>query len=210
MLRCVKDGCCVAAWSGARRRGTVPREARVVVVKKYGNRRLYDTQRSAYVNLEDVAALIRAGEDVQVVDARTGEDLTGEVLLQVVMESLQGADLIPLGMLRRIIRVSGDGPMERTLRQQLASGLALLSDQLDRAEGFLKLGGLGAPAARGKKAPPPVEPEPEPEPEPAMAAEPEPEPYGARPPPAEDPELERLSERLAAIEARLAGHTRGR
>jgi polyhydroxyalkanoate synthesis repressor PhaR len=209
MLRRVKNECCDAAWSFALRRGTVRREAEVVVVKKYGNRRLYDTQRSAYVNLEDVAALIRAGEDVQVVDARTGEDLTGEVLLQVVMEALQGADLIPLGMLRRIIRVSGDGPMERTMRQQLASGLALLSDQLDRAEGFLKLGGLGAAAAaRGKKAPPPVEPEPEPEP--SMAAEPEPEPYGARSAPAEDPELERLRERLAAIEARLAGHTRGR
>ena len=57
----------------------------MVIIKKYGNRRLYDSARSRYINLEELAAIIRAGEAVQVVDAKTNEDLTHEVLMQVVL-----------------------------------------------------------------------------------------------------------------------------
>ena len=62
----------------------------MVIIKKYGNRRLYDSARSRYINLEELAAIIRAGEAVQVVDAKTNEDLTHEVLMQVVLEVLKG------------------------------------------------------------------------------------------------------------------------
>jgi polyhydroxyalkanoate synthesis repressor PhaR len=65
---------------------------RKVVVKKYENRRLYDTAASRYVNLEDVARMVREGVEVQVVDARSGEDLTRVILTQVIMEDAKGHD----------------------------------------------------------------------------------------------------------------------
>jgi polyhydroxyalkanoate synthesis repressor PhaR len=75
-----------------------------VVVKKYPNRRLYDTSAGRYVNLEDVAALIRRGSDVQVVDARTGEDLTRVILTQIIMEEVREQPLgLPLELLRQLI-----------------------------------------------------------------------------------------------------------
>ena len=61
-----------------------------MVIKKYPNRRLYDTSSGRYVNLDDVATLIRQGADVQVVDARTGEDLTRVVLTQIIVEDVKG------------------------------------------------------------------------------------------------------------------------
>lgn len=75
-----------------------------VLIKKYPNRRLYDTSAGRYVNLEDVAGLIRKGADVQVVDARTGEDVTRVVLTQIIMEDarLQPAAL-PLDLLRQLV-----------------------------------------------------------------------------------------------------------
>jgi polyhydroxyalkanoate synthesis repressor PhaR len=75
-----------------------------VVIKKYENRRLYNTAESRYINLEEITALIREGGDVQVVDAKTGEDLTRPVLTQIVME--QAKDQrggLPLDLLRQII-----------------------------------------------------------------------------------------------------------
>ena len=56
-----------------------------VVIKKYGNRRLYDTAESRYVNLDEIAGLVRRGKDVQVVDAKTGQDLTRVTLTQIIM-----------------------------------------------------------------------------------------------------------------------------
>ena len=74
------------------------------VIKKYGNRRLYDTSGSRYINLEEVAALVRKGADVQVVDAKTGQDLTRSVLTQIIMDEakVQPAGL-PLELLRQLI-----------------------------------------------------------------------------------------------------------
>ena len=152
-------------------------------IKKYANRRLYDTQTSAYINLEGLADLIRAGEEVQVVHVKTGEDLTREVLLQVILEVLDGGDLLPVGMLRRVIRATGTDPASQAMRTQLATGLALVSDQLDRMEDLL--GPFTAkPPSEGW---PGEQPEPEPEPEPEA-----------------DDELAALRERLAALESRLS------
>ena len=58
----------------------------MIVIKKYENRRMYDTSASRYVNLEDVAEMVRNGEELQVVDAKSGEDLTARVLTQIIVE----------------------------------------------------------------------------------------------------------------------------
>jgi polyhydroxyalkanoate synthesis repressor PhaR len=78
-----------------------------VVIKKYGNRRLYDSTRSRYVNLDDIAVLIRKGTPVQVVDAKTGEDLTQVTLMQIIAENAkEGSAGLPLELLRQLIVAS--------------------------------------------------------------------------------------------------------
>jgi polyhydroxyalkanoate synthesis repressor PhaR len=75
-----------------------------VVIRKYENRRLYDTSASRYINLEDVAGMIRADVDVEVVDAKTGEDLTRVVLTQIIVEDAKGQPAgLPLEFLRQLI-----------------------------------------------------------------------------------------------------------
>ena len=79
-----------------------------IVIKKYPNRRLYDTGRSRYINLEDIAAFIREGKDVQVVDAQTGEDLTRVTLTQIIVDDAkQQPTGLPLELLKQLI-VSSD------------------------------------------------------------------------------------------------------
>jgi len=78
-----------------------------MLIRKYANRRLYNTSSRAYVNLNDLAALIRKGEDVQVVDAKTGEDLTRVVLTQIIVEDAKDAPTgLPLELLRQLIMAS--------------------------------------------------------------------------------------------------------
>lgn len=80
----------------------------MIVIKKYENRRLYDTAASRYVNLEDVTELVRSGEELQVVDAKTGEDLTRVVLTQIIVEGAKDKNSgLPTDMLRQIIIASG-------------------------------------------------------------------------------------------------------
>lgn len=75
-----------------------------VVIKKYGNRRLYDTSASRYVNLEDISSLVRNGTDVQVVDAGTGEDLTRVTLSQIIMEEAKDHPSgLPLELLKELV-----------------------------------------------------------------------------------------------------------
>ncbi len=78
-----------------------------VIIKKYGNRRLYDTSASRYVNLEDVAGMIRDGSDVEVQDARTGEDVTRVILTQIIVDDARGNQAgLPLELLRQLIVAS--------------------------------------------------------------------------------------------------------
>lgn len=163
------------------------------IIKKYSNRRLYDTTASAYVNLEELARLVQDGESIQVSDAATGEDLTRQVLLQVILEARGGIELLPPGLLHRVIRYSGDQPWQRVALRQLAGGFEVLDAQItafERQLGMWK-----------RDAPPPAE----------FVGEPQPPPYAARdpqaPPPPEkargDVELDELRQRLAALEERL-------
>src|SRR5438132_8259681 len=78
-----------------------------ILIEKYGSRRLYDTTSSRYVNLDDLAAHIRAGRNVRVVDAKTGQDLTRVILTQIITEDAKGKPTgLPLELLRQLIIAS--------------------------------------------------------------------------------------------------------
>lgn len=80
-----------------------------ILIKKYGNRRLYDTTSSRYVNLDDLAAHIRAGRDLKVVDAKTGRDLTRVLLTQIITEDAKDKPTgLPLELLRQLIIASDE------------------------------------------------------------------------------------------------------
>lgn len=152
------------------------------IIKKYSNRRLYDTEVSGYINLEGLAGLIQGGNRVQVVDAKTGEDLTRAVLMQVLLEVQGGLELMPVGLLHRMIRMGASGPMVSVFSTQLAAGLELLDAQVSRMEEQLRWVQPDVP-------PPGPAPEPEAPEEPAPASP--------------DSEVDELKARLAALEARL-------
>ena len=81
-----------------------------VTIKKYANRRLYNTGTSTYVTLEDLSVMVKAGEDFVVFDAKTGEDITRSVLAQIIFEqeNKEGQSLLPITFLRQLIRFYGD------------------------------------------------------------------------------------------------------
>ena len=86
-----------------------PGGTKPVVVKKYANRRLYNTATSSYVTLDDLATVIKEGGDFIVHDAKTGEDLTRSVLTQIIVEQEQkGQNLLPISFLRQLISFYGD------------------------------------------------------------------------------------------------------
>src|SRR5215217_8076488 len=81
-----------------------------VTIKKYANRRLYNTGTSTYVTLEDLAKMVKEGEDFVVYDAKSGEDITRSVLAQIIFEqeNKEGQNLLPVTVLRQLIRFYGD------------------------------------------------------------------------------------------------------
>src|SRR6202140_5569853 len=89
---------------------TTTKAAEPVTIKKYANRRLYATGTSTYVTLEDLAAMVKSGEDFVVYDAKTGEEITRSVLAQIIFEqeNKEGQNLLPIAVLRQLIRFYGD------------------------------------------------------------------------------------------------------
>ncbi len=83
-----------------------------VLIKKYGNRRLYDTSDSRYVTLDELAQKIRGGSDLRIVDAQNGEDLTQATLTQIVLETGNAAKFLPVQLLTQMIRLSDDSLAE--------------------------------------------------------------------------------------------------
>jgi len=80
-----------------------------VIIKKYANRRLYNTESSSYITLDHLAAMTRAGRDFKVVDAKTDEDITHNVLTQIIMEEEgRGQTMLPVSFLRQLIAMYGD------------------------------------------------------------------------------------------------------
>jgi polyhydroxyalkanoate synthesis repressor PhaR len=88
-----------------------------VLIKKYENRRLYDTTNSRYVNLEEVAQLLQQGNEVQVLDAASGEDITRLILTQIIVEDAKTAEsTFPLDLLRQMVITTGRASQESALQ----------------------------------------------------------------------------------------------
>ncbi|MCB8823112.1 polyhydroxyalkanoate synthesis repressor PhaR [Microvirga rosea] len=110
-------------------------EKRPTVIKKYANRRLYHTGTSTYVTLEDLAGMVRQGEDFVVFDAKTSEDITRSVLTQIIFEqeNKEGQNLLPVTVLRQLIRFYGD-----SLQSLVPSYLEFSMDNLSREQQKLR------------------------------------------------------------------------
>ena len=178
-----------------------------VLIKKYGNRRLYDTGDSRYVTLDELATKIRSGADLHIVDAQTGDDLTQATLTQIVLETGHAARFLPVQLLTQMIRLSDDALAEffsryvtgaLALYLQAKRGVQTLAaynpmaqlpvaatDALARMWMASPFGGFQTPTY-GQGFPPPAYPPasypvaPEPEPPPQPRAPPENGEAGAR------------------------------
>ncbi len=94
-----------------------------VTIKKYANRRLYDTESSAYITLDRLAAMIREGREFEVVDAKSGEDITRQVLTQIIVdEEARGSTMLPLNFLKQIIGLYGNS-MQGMVPQYLEAAM---------------------------------------------------------------------------------------
>lgn len=123
-------------------------EGERVVIKKYANRRLYNTASSSYVTLEHLADMVKKGVDFVVYDAKTNEDITRTVLTQIIFEEeSQGQSLLPIQFLRQLISFYGNS-MQAFLPSYLELSLASFTQQQERLRGqFASLGqagGIGA------------------------------------------------------------------
>ncbi|WP_118856885.1 polyhydroxyalkanoate synthesis repressor PhaR [Sphingomonas mesophila] len=94
-----------------------------VTIKKYANRRLYDTESSSYITLDKLAGMIRDGRDFEVVDAKTGEDITHQILTQIIVdEEARGQTMLPVNFLRQLIGMYG-GKLEAQVPQYLEAAM---------------------------------------------------------------------------------------
>jgi len=115
----------------------------VVIIKKYANRRLYDTESSAYITLERLAQMVRQKRQFKVVDAKSGEDITRQVLAQIIMdEESRGATMLPVNFLRQLISLYGDS-MQSVVPHYLEASL----EQLQRNQSQFRDAMAGAFAA---------------------------------------------------------------
>jgi polyhydroxyalkanoate synthesis repressor PhaR len=162
-----------------------------VVVKKYGNRRLYDTAGSRYVNLDDLAALVRAGKEVRVVDAKTGRDLTRVTLTQIITEDAKDKPTgLPLELLRQLI-IASDEVRQEFLMWYLKSAFDTYEKLQDAVQNRLSevQSAILSPVDMMKRFL-------------GSASE--------SPRAAEEAEVETLRRRVAELEARLGKPTRGK
>jgi polyhydroxyalkanoate synthesis repressor PhaR len=102
-------------------------------IKKYANRRLYNTGTSTYVTLEDLAAMVKDGEDFLVYDAKTGDDITRSVLAQIIFEqeNKAGQNLLPTTFLRQLIRFYGDS-MQMVVPKYLEQSIDMLTREQEK------------------------------------------------------------------------------
>ena len=98
-------------------------ESEPVIIKKYANRRLYNTETSSYITLDLLSQMTREGREFVVVDAKTGEDITHNVLTQIIMEEEQrGKNMLPVNFLRQLIAMYGDA-MQSMVPQYLEASM---------------------------------------------------------------------------------------
>src|SRR5262245_38575695 len=127
-MSCVR--CCSGPFAG---RCAMTKSDEPVTIKKYANRRLYNTGTSTYVTLEDLAAMVKAGEDFVVYDAKSGEDITRSVLAQIIFEqeNKEGQNLLPINFLRQLIRFYGDS-MQMLVPRYLEVSLESLTREQEK------------------------------------------------------------------------------
>jgi polyhydroxyalkanoate synthesis repressor PhaR len=100
------------------------RDRESILIKKYGNRRLYDTSQSSYVTLPDIAEAIRNGATVRVVDAKSNQDLTQETLMQIILDGRGAAQLLPVDLLTQLVRME-DAALAEFLGRYMSFALEL-------------------------------------------------------------------------------------
>jgi len=115
-----------------------------MLVKKYSNRRLYDTKKSSYITLDELAVSIRAGADVQVVDAKSGADLTQQTLAQIVLESRGASKLLPVPLLMQMVRM-GDDALAEFMGQTMSWSLQAYLQAKNQAQAFGGFAPFGSP-----------------------------------------------------------------
>jgi len=99
------------------------------LIKRYGSRKLYDTKESSYVSFEKIANWIREGEVIKVIDKKTSEDLTGQVLTHIISEeNKQGNSILSIEMLHDLIRMGG---------QSVSSGVEQIQNKVDQVDRFV-------------------------------------------------------------------------
>jgi polyhydroxyalkanoate synthesis repressor PhaR len=139
--------------------GKEPERIEPVVIKKYANRRLYNTDTSTYVTLDDLAAMVKGGRDFVVFDAKSGDDLTHSVLTQIIVEQESrmggGQTLLPIPFLRQLIRFYGDS-IERLVPSYLQVSLETLAKEQERfrktfADAFTPAGAFEAYHEQARK-----------------------------------------------------------
>jgi polyhydroxyalkanoate synthesis repressor PhaR len=195
------------------KKGTAMAEG-TLVIKKYGNRRLYDTEASSYITLEDLARLIKAGRDVKVIDAKTSQDLTKSVLLQIISEQEKDQDLLPVSFLKKMIQI-GDSSLRDGLRRYLSVSLeTFLGAQKEFEQRYKDLAGtflnlnpmlwmmpqLGQLAGQPGQ---PAAPQPPSEAPPEQGAAPPPEEPGPEAAPAEGPDDAAQQRQIQALRAQV-------
>src|SRR5579859_6002928 len=118
---------------------TKPADTQPVVVKKYANRRLYNTESSSYITLDNLAEMVRQGRDFVVYDAKTSEDITRSVLTQIIVEEegKAGQNLLPIGFLRQLIGFYGDN-MQWLVPKYLEHSMQSLSKNQEQLRGYFQ------------------------------------------------------------------------
>ncbi len=125
---------------------TKTKTAEPVTIKKYANRRLYNTGTSTYVTLEDLASMVKSGEDFVVYDAKTSEEITRSVLTQIIFEqeNKEGQNLLPIAFLRQLIRFYGDSMQMLVPRYLEVSIESLTREQEKFRQQMAQAFGVGA------------------------------------------------------------------
>jgi polyhydroxyalkanoate synthesis repressor PhaR len=116
-----------------------------VTIKKYANRRLYNTATSSYVTLDHLCQMVKDGVDFVVYDAKSGEDITRSVLTQIIVEEEgKGDNLLPISFLRQVISFYGDSMQRMLLPRYLEHSMEVFSENRDRMQNYMKeaMGGM--------------------------------------------------------------------
>ena len=118
-----------------------------IVIKKYANRRLYNTASSSYITLEDLARMVRENVEFQVLDAKTGDDITHSILTQIIMdEEANGEQMLPVSFLRQLIGMYGNS-MQAMMPSYLEASMANFRDNQSKIREAFEKGISATPFA---------------------------------------------------------------